>query len=290
MNRPWSPEGRARVLPRLLALVLAAVAVPISLWVMLHVGVGTDWVTVLRQVWAGWASGIPVLGVGLAFGLKHALDADHLAAVSTILGESHGLWRSSLVGAVWGLGHTLALLAVGVVVVLFQVRISEGLAQALELLVACMLIWLGASALWKVARGGQLHLHAHQHGPFRHVHPHAHLGEREQAHTHHGLQPGFRSLVVGMVHGLAGSAALMLLVLTTIPSPALGLLYIAVFGLGSIGGMVVMSVLVSLPLKLTAERFGRAHATLRAAASLLSLGIGSAMVYEIGFASGWLWS
>lgn len=289
MNQPGLPARWTQVLPFLLALGIAVVAVSISCWGLRAVA-SVDCAKALRQVWAGWASGIPVLGVGLAFGLKHALDADHLAAVSTILGESHGLWRSSLVGAVWGLGHTLALLAVGVAVVLFQVRISEGTAQGLELLVACMLIWLGAGALWKIVRGGQLHLHAHAHGPFRHVHPHAHLGGREQAHTHHGLQPGLRSLVVGMVHGLAGSAALMLLVLTTIPSPTLGFLYITVFGLGSIGGMVMMSLLVSLPLKLTAERWGRAHATLRAAASLLSLGIGSAMVYEIGFVSGWLWS
>jgi len=154
-----------------------------------------------------------------------------------------------------------------------------------------MLIWLGASAMWKILRGGHVHLHVHEHGARRHAHPHVHVPERAAdlgPHTHHGVRFSVQPLIVGMIHGLAGSAALMLLILTTIPSPQVGFLYIGVFGLGSIGGMVLMSVLVSLPLQMTAERFTFAHTTLRTLAALLSVGLGTMMVYEIGIVGGLL--
>lgn len=232
-------------------------------------------------------SAAPVLAFGFVLGLKHAVEADHLAAVSTIVSERKSLWVSSLVGALWGIGHTISLLVAGVVVILFHFRVGERTEQALEFAVGLMLIALGANALRKLARGGRVHLHAHRHGGREHIHPHVHDGAPEpDPHTHHGLRLGPRPLLVGMVHGLAGSAALTLLVLSTISSPAVGLLYLVVFGVGSAGGMMLMSALFGLPVYLTAARFKRAHLAVRCLAGLFSLCLGLFTVYEIGYVNG----
>lgn len=224
------------------------------------------------------------LAFGFVLGLKHAVEADHLAAVSTIVSERKSLLSSSLVGGLWGLGHTLSLLIVGLAVILFQFKISEGTAAALEFCVGLMLVALGVNALRKLKRGGHLHLHVHRHGARRHVHPHIHDGAPEaDSRTHHGLRLGARPLLIGMVHGLAGSASLMLLVLSTISSPFVELVFILIFGVGSIGGMMLMSALVGLPVYLTAKRFNRAHLAVHGLAGLFSLSFGLFMIYEIGF-------
>ncbi len=226
-----------------------------------------------------------LLAFGFVLGLKHAVDADHLAAVSTIASERQSLLSSSLVGALWGVGHTLALLAAGGAVIFLHLQISERTTQVLEFSVGIMLVGLGVNALLKLARGGHLHVHVHEHGGHQHAHPHIHQKEqREAAHTHHGVGFGARPLLIGIVHGLAGSAALMLLVLTTISSPGVALLYIIVFGIGSIGGMMVMSTLFALPARFAARRFARANLALRGLAGLFSLSFGLFMVYQIGFA------
>ncbi len=228
---------------------------------------------------ADWVSIGSVMVLGLVLGLKHALDADHVAAVATIVSERRNLLSSSLVGALWGVGHTLSLLIAGVAVIVLHVQIGARLALALEFGVAVMLIGLGANALRAVARGGRVHLHVHEHGGRLHWHPHTHEPEGALP-SHHRI--GVRPLLIGMVHGLAGSAALMLLVLSSIPSPLIGFAYIGVFGIGSIGGMLAMSVLVSLPAQLTAARFTRAHLAVRTLAALFSLGLGLSMAYRIG--------
>jgi ABC-type nickel/cobalt efflux system permease component RcnA len=234
-------------------------------------------------------SSASVLGLGLVLGLRHALDADHLAAVSTIVSERKSWFSSSLVGGLWGIGHTFSLLIAAVAVLMFKFQISERLALVLEFGVALMLIVLGANAIWKLMRGGYIHLHMHQHGGRTHFHPHIHTGPHEtDPDTHHGLHIGRRPLLVGMVHGLAGSAALMLIVLSTINSTLLGLLYIVFFGLGSIGGMMLMSSLLGLPVQITAVRFKRTNVAVRALAGLFSLGFGLHMAYEIGFVEGLL--
>jgi sulfite exporter TauE/SafE len=232
-------------------------------------------------------SAAPVLAFGFVLGLKHAVEADHLAAVSTIVSERKSLWASSLVGGLWGLGHTLSLLVAGVVVILFHFRVGERTERVLEFAVGLMLIALGANALRRLARGGRLHLHTHRHGGRKHIHPHIHDSEPDpDPHTHHGLRLGPRPLLVGMVHGLAGSAALTLLVLSTISSPVVGLIYLVVFGVGSAGGMMLMSALFGLPVYLTAARFTRAHLAVRALAGLFSLCLGLFTVYQIGFVDG----
>jgi ABC-type nickel/cobalt efflux system permease component RcnA len=227
-----------------------------------------------------------VLTIGLVFGLKHAVEADHLAAVSTIVSERKSLISSSIVGGLWGVGHTISLLIAGVAVLLLHIEIGEKTALALEFCVALMLIALGSNALRKLSRG-KLHFHSHQHGGLAHLHPHVHAGPTEAAaRTHHGLSFNTRPLLIGMVHGLAGSAALMLLVLSTVKSSFIGLIFITVFGIGSIGGMLIMSALVSLPLQLTATRFKRANRAVQMLAAMFSLGLGLLMVYEIGFLDG----
>ena len=231
-------------------------------------------------------STITILFFGFLLGLKHAVEADHLAAVSTIVTERKSLLSSALVGGVWGLGHTISLLVVGVFVLLLDFRISERTESILELFVGGMLIFLGLNVMQKIVRGGTLHLHKHEHGGRAHLHPHLHdeHADADEPHEHHNLSLSPRPLVIGLVHGLAGSAALMLLVLPTIQSTAVGLLYIIIFGVGSIAGMMLMSFLVSLPLQLAALHFNRANLWLRVSAGLFSIGFGLWIVYEKGFA------
>jgi ABC-type nickel/cobalt efflux system permease component RcnA len=231
------------------------------------------------------AYSLVLLGTGFLFGLKHALDADHLAAVSTIVSERKSWLSSSLIGGLWGVGHTASLLLAGVVVLFLKIPISEQVERALELCVGVMLIGLGLNALRKLARGGKLHLHQHAHGGRTHLHPHLHDGTTAaqpapQEESHHGYKIGQRPLWIGMLHGLAGSAALMLIVLSTIQSAGLGFLYIVVFGVGSIGGMMLMSMLLSLPFHLTATRFTQFHWLARVAAGAFSVGFGSLMIWE----------
>lgn len=225
-----------------------------------------------------------LLAFGFVLGLKHALDADHLAAVSTMASERRSLLDSSLIGALWGLGHTISLMISGVLVILLHFEINERTSRALEFGVGLMLVFLGVNALRKLIRGGHVHMHMHEHGGRWHAHPHVHDAKHEdELSTHHGLKLGARPLLIGLVHGMAGSAALTLLVLTTIPSPLVGFLYIVIFGIGSIGGMMIMSTLFALPARLTTDRFAQANFALRGLAGVFSFGFGVLMIYQIGF-------
>ena len=228
-----------------------------------------------------------ILGLGFFLGLKHATEADHLAAVSTIVSDRKSIWNSMLVGGLWGAGHTISLFVAGILVLLLDFQISERTERALEFCVGLMLTLLGLNVLRKILSGGRLHLHKHEHGAREHAHPHIHEKEEsEEPHTHHGLSLSPRALFVGMVHGMAGSAALMLLVIPTIDSRAFGLLYIVIFGVGSIGGMMLMSLLVSLPFHLTTAKFERFNRVLQAAAGIFSVVLGLTIVYEKGFTEG----
>ncbi len=281
-----------RVLPTFSAFVIVCVGAILCYEALTQAGMVTFSAGRLGELFtssvssASSLSTASVLFFGFGLGLKHAVEADHLAAVSAIVSERKSLLSSSLIGGLWGIGHTISLFAVGVVVILLHVEISERTAQALEFGVAIMLVALGVNALNKIVRG-KFHTHPHEHGDRAHIHPHLHDGTPEpDSNTHHGYRIGKRPLIIGMVHGLAGSAALMLLVLSTISTPLVGLLYIIIFGIGSIGGMILMSTLVGLPLSLTANSSARANLAIRGAAGLFSLGFGLFMVYEIGFVGG----
>lgn len=226
------------------------------------------------------ASITAALTLGFVLGLRHALDPDHLVAVSTIVSEHKSVARSSLIGTFWGLGHTASLLAVSVVILLLRTSISERASLWLELPVSLMLIALGINTLWRTLRerGWQVHTHVHSHDdgddggaegePHSHIHLHAH---DEHIHRHHLLRLGRRPFLVGLVHGVAGSAAITLAVVATIPSIALGLIYIAIFGIGSIGGMLLMSAMIGLPFALTARRFAILNGGIRLLAGLFSI-------------------
>lgn len=218
-----------------------------------------------------------VLAIGFVLGLQHATEADHLAAVSTIVSEKKSLFTASLVGGLWGVGHTLSLFAVGLLVILLKFQISESLEAWLEASVGAMLVILGINALGKLFKASRIHVHSHEHDGHEHIHIHTHKSEMEEA-SHHRLSP--RSLLIGMVHGLAGSAALMLLVVPTIKSQPVALLYIVVFGMGSIGGMMAMSFLIGLPFHFTAGRFDILNRGIRLIAGIFSLGLGFSIVYE----------
>jgi ABC-type nickel/cobalt efflux system permease component RcnA len=226
-----------------------------------------------------WAA----LTLGFSLGLRHALDPDHLVAVSTIVSEHKSLARSSLVGTFWGLGHTASLFVIGLAVILLKSSIPDRVALWMEMGVAVMLIVLGANVVWKVGRerGFKFHKHEHAHDgqpAHEHVHFHSHAAHD---HRHRIFRFGRRPFVVGMVHGVAGSAALTLGVMGTINSVALGIVYIAVFGLGSIGGMLLMSAIIGAPFAVTARRFSKINGGIRLLAGLLSVAFGLILAWNL---------
>jgi ABC-type nickel/cobalt efflux system permease component RcnA len=237
------------------------------------------------------------LGLGFVLGLKHATEADHLVAVATIVSEQRSVRRSSLVGALWGAGHTAALVAVGLLVLLLRVAIPPRVAALFEFGVALMIVLLGSRVLYFLLRDRRrVHTHTHRHGERVHTHLHFH-DERDahapsaphpRRHARHGGLSGLRPVLVGAVHGLAGSAALTLLILTEVVrggSRALGLTYLLVFGAGSVGGMLLMSTLISLPFALTASRFERINTPIRLAAGLSSVAFGLFYAWQTATAS-----
>jgi hypothetical protein len=252
---------------------------------------------VLREESAlGTAGALGVLGLGLVYGLKHATEVDHIVAVSTIVSEHRKLSHAAWVGGLWGAGHTLSLAVVGCLVLAMRVVIPERLAGFLELAVALMIIFLGVSATAKAfGKRGDFHLHEHTHDDVPHIHVHFHEPGTQHAgpvksHSHAIRQVGFKPVLVGAVHGLAGSAALTLLVLTQIRSMTLGLLYLGVFGLGSMVGMLLMSGVVGLPFVLSARRLTRVHYNLQMTAGALSVCFGLLYAYAICTANGSLLS
>jgi ABC-type nickel/cobalt efflux system permease component RcnA len=223
------------------------------------------------------------LALGFVSGLQHALEPDHLVAVSTIVSEHKSVARSSLIGTFWGLGHTVSLLAVSVIILLLRTSIPESVTRWMEMPVALMLIALGVVAIWQAVkkRGLQIHTHQHSHASDQtHTHIHLHTGD-EHTHQHQLFRIGRRPFVVGMVHGVAGSAAVILAVVTTLPSIAVGLAYIAIFGAGSIGGMLVMSAMIGLPFAMTARRFSMVNGWIRLFAGLFSILFGLMLAWRL---------
>lgn len=217
-------------------------------------------------------------GVGLGFllGIRHALDADHLAAVSTVLAERPSLRASGAVGFWWGIGHTMMLLAAGAVVLGLGIRPSAEFEQITEIGVGILLVILGGNVLFKLLTE-RWHVHPHNHGHGVHIHWHPHPRGDDHRHPHWTAE-ALRPLGIGMVHGLAGSAALMLLVLTSTEEVVEGLVSIAVFGLGSIAGMMAVGVTISLPLIWSVSLSRRMFVTLQGLAGVVSIGIGGWMV------------
>jgi ABC-type nickel/cobalt efflux system permease component RcnA len=214
---------------------------------------------------------IAALGLGFLLGLRHALEPDHVAAVSTFVSQEHTVLRSCLRGTFWGIGHTAALLAAGIAVVGFKLQISPDLERHVDTVVALVLIILGGHVLLRTLGGVSLHRHEHSHGDVPHSHVHVHVGDAGEHRHFHPWRGAQQPLLMGLLHGLAGSGALMLLVLTAMPSAGAAILYILVFGVGSTAGMLVLSGLIGVPLAL-------ATAGSRTVAGLLQAIVGAASV------------
>jgi hypothetical protein len=213
-------------------------------------------------------------GLGSLLGMRHAFEPDHLAAVSTMVTRERNAYQAALVGAWWGVGHTLSLLAVGAVLMLLRAEMTAPVAEAFEFFVALMLVALGLRSIYQASRQGVAGpTHVHHHGPVVHIHAgvpaHVHVGRWTLAR---------RPLLVGAVHGLAGSGAVTALVLTTLPTTTARLTYISLFGLGSTFGMAALSGVLGWPL----ARLG-AHQSIARGISLvvgcLSIALGVAWGY-----------
>lgn len=202
---------------------------------------------------------ILMLLFGFVAGIKHSIETDHIAAVSTIVARSKKVSSAVFAGSWWGIGHTIALFVLGCAVLLFGIVIPDRIGTSLELLVGIMLVVLGAINI-KTGILEHTHLHRHKHnGNPEHIHLHIHTeGSSPHDHKHEHRSFGrIRAISIGTIHGLAGSAALTLLILSTIKSVPLGLLYIVLFGAGTIVGMSVFSLIISLPLLLASHKFKR---------------------------------
>jgi ABC-type nickel/cobalt efflux system permease component RcnA len=218
------------------------------------------------------------LALGFLIGLRHALEPDHVAAVLTITTRGGGVRDHARAGILWGMGHALTLLLLAGGCIAFGVLIPAGTSRLLEGAVGVMLVMLGVSVFVRMRRDG-VHIHAHRHGD-RTLHVHAHRHASGVASPLHALTPhvhshqrtGLATVVVGAVHGLAGSAALVLLAGSTASSPAAGIAYVALFGLGAIVGMMVLTATVALPARFSTRRrtgIYRSFCSLVGAASIL---------------------
>jgi len=231
-----------------------------------------------------------MLLVGLFIGMRHAMEADHVAAVASLVSRKQSLSHTLRQGSAWGLGHTITLLLFGSIVIFMDTVIPANLAKGLEAAVGVMLLLLGADVLRRLVRD-KVHFHTHRHEPgHTHFHAHSHAGETlsehsESSHDHEHVQPSgfpFRALLVGLMHGMAGSAAVILLALETVESPVQGVIYILVFGLGSMLGMALLSVAISIPMHLSASRLTWAHNSLQLMIGLVTMGMGGFVLYENG--------
>lgn len=252
---------------------------------------------------------LAILALGFMLGVRHATDPDHVVAVTTIVSGQRSIKRAALIGAAWGVGHTLTILIVGGGIILFKWAIPARVGLAMELAVAVMLIVLGVASLtgtirWlrraRHASAGHVHSHPHVHGDYVHTHPHGHAPEshphRDDAtplariDRHLGTIGSYRlvrPLIVGVVHGLAGSAAVALLVLAAITTPLWSVAYLLIFGIGTIAGMMIITAAISVPFALSGTgQFLQLQRGLRVASGLISLGFGLVVAYRIGIIDG----
>jgi len=218
-----------------------------------------------------------ILGLGFLLGMQHALEADHIAAVSSIAARRSEVADIVKHGLTWGLGHTLTLFAFAGAAILLGHAIPEALARPLETAVGIMLVGLGAHLWWRLWRD-RVHFHRHHHDDGTvHLHAHSHAGESvphaDASHAHaHGFR--WRTLLVGLMHGMAGSAALLVLTVSQAPSAAAGLGYIALFGVGSMIGMGLLSTVIAVPIAISARFLTLANRTLQGAVGLVTTAIG----------------
>lgn len=229
-----------------------------------------------------------ILSLGFLIGMQHALEADHVAAVSSLAARKTNIRDIIMHGLTWGFGHTLTLFAFAGAAILLGYAIPEHIAGSLEAAVGVMLVGLGAHVLWRLWRD-RAHFHHHKHGDgHQHIHLHSHANEmqlhRFNAHEHqHGFR--WRSLVVGLMHGMAGSAALLVLAVSQVANPLHGVAYVLLFGVGSMLGMAALSSVIAVPLAVSARWLTWANRALQGTVGLVTIGIGMMTIYATMFAS-----
>ncbi|PHS25931.1 MAG: urease accessory protein [Methylophaga sp.] len=219
---------------------------------------------------------------GFLIGMRHALEADHLAAVAAISTKEHSLRASIKHGAIWGVGHTATLFLFGSIVIFMNTVISQQLADRLEFIVGIMLVLLGGDVLRRIIKE-RIHYHTHRHNNTNaHFHAHSHKSEKDHKqseHEHSHEKFPYRTLFIGFMHGLAGSAALIFLTLDTIESVPLSMVYILLFGVGSIVGMAVISMIIAVPLR-ASSKLTWLHNSLQISIGLFTVGLGSSIIYQ----------
>lgn len=251
---------------------------------------------------------LSIIALGFFLGMRHATDPDHVIAVATIVSRQRSIRQAALIGVLWGLGHTITILLVGSAIILFGIVIPTRVGLTMELSVGLMLILLGILNLTGIMRWiteiltpSQLGHHSHSHGHGDYLHSHAH-GHSPEKHGHAdtatpvgwmdrifgrlGLYQIVRPLAVGIVHGLAGSAAVALLVLTTIRVPSWAVLYLLVFGIGTVAGMMLITAAIAVPFTFSENRFARLNRGLGVVSGLVSLAFGLFIVYQMAFVNG----
>jgi high-affinity nickel-transport protein len=244
---------------------------------------------------------VSVVVIGFFLGMRHATDPDHVIAVSTIVAGQQSARRAGLIGMLWGLGHTLTIFAVGTAIILFNIVIPSRLGLSMELSVGLMLILLGGWNLREFFRtasqtsntGPMFHFE-HNHGNYSHTHsywgsPSGHGDTSQQlsdspldiSSSKVGRYQFLRPLIVGIVHGLAGSAAIALLILASIRNPVWGIAYLLIFGIGTIMGMMLITVSIASTLRYAGNRFRRCNQNLAMASGLISVAFGIFLAYQI---------
>lgn len=230
-----------------------------------------------------------VLLFGLLMGMRHTFEADHIAAMASLSARTISLKQAAFQGVIWGVGHTLTLLFFGLLVITLNIQLSEQNSLWLELIVGVMLIFLGIAVFKDIVKK-KLHFHIHKHNDGSlHIHLHSHKNEPLEIHTHqHRNNFPYRALYVGILHGLAGTSALVVLVLTSADSKIMSFLYISIFGVGSIIGMGLLSLTIAFPLYHSVNKFRRLHISLLSLAGVSAILTGSFLIYHIGVNKGLL--
>ncbi|MED1467236.1 sulfite exporter TauE/SafE family protein [Bacillus salipaludis] len=215
---------------------------------------------------------LSVLALGFVLGIKHAIEPDHVIAVSTIASQSKKLSRSSLAGVFWGIGHTATLLIVGIILLIMKGKIPEKWAMSLEFLVGIMLVYLGISTITSLKK--------------IHVHQHEHDSETRNKHEKQQRKLSYmKSMVIGLVHGLAGSGAMVLLTMSTVKSVLESAVYIVIFGFGTVFGMLFFTTILGVPFIFSAKRL-RLNKTLTQITGVISTMFGIYYMYNLGVAEG----
>jgi ABC-type nickel/cobalt efflux system permease component RcnA len=226
---------------------------------------------------------LSILALGFVLGIKHAIEPDHVIAVSTIASQSKKLWRSSLAGVFWGIGHTMTLFMAGMAMILLKGRIPDKWALSMEFLVGVMLVYLGVISLISI-KNIHHHKHDHDHELHKHVHSHKYNGKHSHYHQHKNSSY-IKSMFIGFVHGLAGSAAMVLLAMSSVENVWEGAAYILVFGAGTIVGMLFFTTILGVPFVFSAGKL-RINKTLTQITGIISTGFGFYYMYNIGVTEG----